>query len=104
VRPSTPLLLSSSSAALVVPADVSWVRSPSRKLTSTESLYRNTPQSALQYDLSAKPKIKDSVVVIAGPDKGRIGVVLGIDGEKSIVKLSTKELKVIDMTKIAKQQ
>lgn len=43
-------------------------------------------------------------MVIAGPDKGRVGVLLGIDGDTSIVKLSTRELKVIDVAKVAKQQ
>ncbi len=38
-------------------------------LTSTESLYKDTPQTALQYS-TTPPKIKDSIVVIAGPDKG----------------------------------
>jgi len=72
-------------------------------ITSTESLYKDTPQSALQYS-TVKPKVKDAIVVIAGPDKGRVGVLLGIDGDTSIVKLSTRELKVIDVAKVAKQQ
>ena len=71
-------------------------------LTSTESLYKNTPQSALQYDLKAKPKLKDRIVVVAGPDKGRVGTLLGIEDGTCIVKLSTKELKVIDIEKIGK--
>ena len=71
-------------------------------LTSTESLYKNTPQSALQYDTKAKPKIKDRIVVIAGPDKGRVGTLLGVEGGTGIIKLSTKELKVIGMEKIGK--
>jgi chemotaxis protein histidine kinase CheA len=71
-------------------------------LTSTESLYSNTPQSALQYDTKVKPRIKDKIVVIAGPDKGKVGTLLGVEDGTSIIKLSTKELKVIDMEKIGK--
>ena len=62
-----------------------------------------TPQSALQVS-SVKPKVKDAVVVIAGPDKGRSGVLIGTDEGSGIVKLSTRELKVVDLDKIAKQQ
>lgn len=73
-------------------------------LTSTESLYKNTPQSALQVS-SERAKITDKIVVVAGPDKGRTGVLLGLEnGETAIIKLSTKELKVIDIGKIAKAQ
>jgi len=32
-----------------------------------------------------------------------VGVLLGIENDSGIVKLSTRELKVIDMEKIAKQ-
>ena len=72
-------------------------------LTSTESLYRETPQSALRYSADV-PKTTDPVVVIAGPDKGRTGVLLGTQGtEAAIVKLSTREIKVIDLAKIARQ-
>ena len=71
-------------------------------LTSTEPLYKDTPQAALQYS-TVKPKLKDAIVVIAGPDKGRVGVLLGTEKDSSIIKLSTKELKVIDSDKIAKQ-
>jgi len=71
-------------------------------LTSTEALYKNTPQSALQVS-SERVKITDRIVVVAGPDKGRTGVLLGLEnGETAIIKLSTKELKVIDILKIAK--
>lgn len=72
-------------------------------VTSTEMLYKGTPQSALQYDETTKPRIKDSIVVIAGPDKGRVGTLLGIDQGSAIIKLSTRELKIIDLQKIAKQ-
>ena len=94
-------------------------------VTSTESLFQDTPQSALQYS-RVKPVIKvsthpspalpsfspplpdscvpkDEVIILAGPDKGRVGVLLGIENDSGIVKLSTRELKVIDMEKIAKQ-
>jgi len=71
-------------------------------VVSTEMLYKDVPQSSLQYS-TAKPKLKDPIVVIAGPDKGRVGVLLGLDNEQAIIKLSTRELKVIDVAKIAKQ-
>ena len=73
-------------------------------LTSTEPLFKDTPLSSLQYS-TAKPKVKDAIVVIAGPDKGRVGVLIGVESNGScIIKLSTKELKVIDLDKIAKQK
>lgn len=94
-------------------------------VTSTESLFQDTPQGALQYS-RVKPVIKvsthpsralpsfspplpascvpkDEVIILAGPDKGRVGVLLGIENDSGIVKLSTRELKVIDMEKVAKQ-
>jgi len=72
-------------------------------LTSTESLYRGIDLSQLKYS-AVPPKVKDAVVVIAGPDKGRVGTLLGVEKGSCIVKLSTRELKVIDISKIAKQQ
>jgi len=74
-------------------------------LTSTEMLFKDTPMRALRYS-SSPPKLTDQVLVLAGPDKGRTGVVLNLDGEpqsgSAIVKLVTKEIKVIDRAKIAK--
>jgi len=72
-------------------------------IVSTESLYKDTPLSALQYDTKTKPKVQDSILVIAGPDKGRAGVLLAIEKESAIIKLDSRELKVLDFVKIAKQ-
>jgi len=71
-------------------------------VTSTEMLYKDTPLSALRYS-KEKPRVKDGVLVIAGPDKGRSGVLLGVEKGQAIIKLSTKELKVLDIEKIAKE-
>ena len=70
-------------------------------LVSTEALYKDTPLSALRFS-KAKPRVKDEVLIIAGPDKGRAGVLLGIEKESAIVKLTTRELKIVDIQKIAK--
>ena len=73
-------------------------------VTSTESLFSDTPLTSLVYERQVKPRVADKVLVIAGPDKGRGGVLLGIDGQSAIVKLESRELKVIDLAKIAKQK
>jgi len=52
------------------------------------------------------PKLTDPVLLLAGPDKGRTGVVLNLSGDQAtgsaIIKLDTKEIKVIDRAKIAR--
>jgi len=74
-------------------------------LTSTESLYKNTPMKSLRYSKEV-PKLTDPVLLLAGPDKGRTGVVLNLSGDQAtgsaIIKLDTKEIKVIDRAKIAR--
>ena len=55
-----------------------------------------------QYNKNVKPKVGNEVLILAGPDKGRAGTLLGVEGENAIVKLSTRELKVVELAKIAK--
>ena len=46
--------------------------------------------------------MKDKVVILAGPDKGRAGTLLGIDEGRGIIKLTTRELKIVDLEKVGK--
>ena len=56
---------------------------------------------AWQYS-KVKPRVKDKVVILAGPDKGRAGTLLGIDEGRGIIKLTTRELKIVDLEKVGK--
>ncbi|CAM9406744.1 unnamed protein product, partial [Pylaiella littoralis] len=65
-------------------------------ITSTEGFYAGVSNSALKFVPPSRdpPKIKDSVLLLAGPDKGKTGYLIGIEGgsltaTKAIVKLET---------------
>jgi len=64
-------------------------------MTSTEVLYENITDSQLVYTPSAvqKPAIRDEVLVIRGPDKGKMGRVIWLyDGLTATVKLEPNPL------------
>jgi len=98
-------------------------------VTSTERFYANVDTTTLQFVPPAEepPKIRDRVLLLGGPDKGRTGVLLGIDVQevgrrlsspdtqnlprvvtkKGIVKLDTgltgsREIKVVPLEVVAK--
>ncbi|CAM9323754.1 unnamed protein product [Ectocarpus fasciculatus] len=84
-------------------------------VTSTEGFYADVSNSSLKYVPPSKdpPKIKDNVLLLAGPDKGKTGYVIGMEGgslsaTKAIVKLETssalgmREIKVVPLDYVAK--
>ena len=86
---------------------------PWPKVKDVRRTHEPNPGPAEERPLSSVPHLswarpdrgtRQAVVVIAGPDKGRVGTLLGVEKGSCIVKLSTRELKVIDISKIAKQQ
>lgn len=56
-------------------------------ITSTAIFFANTPQSTLRFDASAKVQVLDSVLLTEGPDMGKTGTVINIDGSNAVVKL-----------------
>lgn len=77
-------------------------------------LYENIPENMLVFDREVKPKVPDEVLVIAGPDKGRLGRLIGISDVpgKAVVRIiygvrssadPTYEVKVLDYAAIAKR-
>jgi len=77
-------------------------------------LYENIPENMLVFDREVKPRVPDEVLVIAGPDKGRLGRLIGISDApgKAVVRIiygvrspadPTYEVKVLDYTAIAKK-
>ncbi|CAN0369908.1 unnamed protein product [Ectocarpus sp. 6 AP-2014] len=84
-------------------------------VTSTEGFYADVSNSSLKYVPPSKdpPKIKDNVLLVAGPDKGKTGFMIGVEGgslsaTKAIVKLETssalgmREIKVVPLDYVAK--
>uniref|UniRef100_A0A7S3Y3I2 Uncharacterized protein n=1 Tax=Heterosigma akashiwo TaxID=2829 RepID=A0A7S3Y3I2_HETAK len=91
-------------------------------VTSTEKFFADVPDSALRFAPPAAdpPKIKDLVLLTAGPDKGKTGTLIGLEetlgskGEKKksgIVKLDNtigrvskiREIKVVPYAIVAKR-
>ena len=76
-------------------------------ITSTAIFFANTPQSTLRFDGKAKVQVLDSVLLTAGPDMGKTGTVINIDGSNAIVKLDKdgkayQEVKFVRLEILAK--
>ena len=56
-------------------------------ITSTEIFFDKISRSQLRYNTVESPKLWDQVLLIDGPDMGKTGVVLDIDGDWTITKL-----------------
>ena len=56
-------------------------------ITSTEIFFKNTPLATLRFDEKSLVKDKDNVVLKKGPDMGKKGRIIYIDGENAIIKL-----------------
>lgn len=56
-------------------------------ITSTAIFFANTPQSMLRFDAKAKVQVLDNVLLTEGPDMGKTGTVINIDGNNAIIKL-----------------
>uniref|UniRef100_A0A7S4RLA6 KOW domain-containing protein n=2 Tax=Ditylum brightwellii TaxID=49249 RepID=A0A7S4RLA6_9STRA len=81
-------------------------------LISTEPLFTNIPDNALIFSDPKKdpPEVRDLVVVTKGPDKGKIGIVIGIypDGKGNcVVKLDRykglREIRVLPLLWVGKR-
>eukprot|EP00904_Undaria_pinnatifida_P013327 jgi/Undpi1/9124/HiC_scaffold_26.g11582.m1 len=79
-------------------------------VTSTEGFYAGVDNSSLKFVAPSKdpPKIKDNVLLITGPDKGKTGYIIGVESGKAIIKLETsaavgvREIKVVPIDYVAK--
>lgn len=56
-------------------------------ITSTEIFFKDTPLNTLRFDELSPINKLDRVVLKVGPDMGKVGTVIYIDGENAIVKL-----------------
>jgi KOW motif len=78
---------------------------------SNEPYFKGIPDDALVYSNPAKdpPEVRDLVIVIKGPDKGRSGIVIGIypDNNNVVVKLDRykgmREIRVVAKGWVAKR-
>jgi len=81
-------------------------------ITSTEKFYVGINDKSLRFipQLERRPEIRDKVLLISGPDKGKVGTLIGVERgpkESGIVKLdntvgTTKEIKLVPYASIAK--
>eukprot|EP00752_Nemacystus_decipiens_P003091 g2862.t1 len=84
-------------------------------VTSTEGFYAGVSNTSLKFVPPSKdpPKIQDNVLLLAGPDKGKTGYMIGMEGgsmaaTKAIIKLETssalgmREIKVVPIDYVAK--
>ncbi|CAM9361597.1 unnamed protein product [Laminaria digitata] len=79
-------------------------------VTSTEGFYAGVDNTSLKFVPPSKdpPKIKDNVLLVSGPDKGRTGYMIGVENSKAIIKLETsaalgmREIKVVPLDYVAK--
>ncbi|CAM9190489.1 unnamed protein product [Ascophyllum nodosum] len=82
-------------------------------VTSTEGFYAKIDDKSLKFVSPSKdpPKIKDNVLMLAGPDKGKTGYMIGMENNpaaKAIIKLESsaalgvREIKVVPMDYVAK--
>eukprot|EP00611_Tribonema_gayanum_P013246 TRINITY_DN2404_c0_g1_i1.p1 TRINITY_DN2404_c0_g1~~TRINITY_DN2404_c0_g1_i1.p1 ORF type:complete len:343 (-),score=92.84 TRINITY_DN2404_c0_g1_i1:259-1287(-) len=75
-------------------------------ITSTEPFYSSIPDSALVYDTTKPPELKDNILILKGPDKGRTGRLIGVikSRQEAIVRMDhNKEVKLLSLGDIAKQ-
>eukprot|EP00903_Cladosiphon_okamuranus_P016585 g15299.t1 len=85
-------------------------------VTSTEGFYAGVSNTNLKFVPPSKdpPKVQDNVLLLAGPDKGKTGYMIGMEGggmavaTKAIIKLETssalgmREIKVVPLDYVAK--
>lgn len=76
-------------------------------ITSTEIFFKNTDLATLRFDEKTVVKDKDNVVLKKGPDMGKKGRIIYIDGDNAIIKLDKdgrdyQEVKRVPMQILAK--
>lgn len=77
------------------------------EITSTEVFFKNTPLETWRFDSMTKVRAQDKVILTAGPDMGKTGLVIHLTGDNAIVKLDKagrnyQEVKVLKIKAIAK--
>ena len=75
-------------------------------ITSTEIFFTNTPKDTLKYS-EDKVQVLDTIVLKSGPDMGKQGTIIMIDGPNAVVKLDRdgkayQEVKYVKLEIIAK--
>ncbi|CAM9603119.1 unnamed protein product [Laminaria digitata] len=86
--------------------DISPIYDP---VSSTEKFFNDIPDDMLRYERNSKVPldIRDAVLVLKGPDKGRTGKIVGIINSRNeaIVRMdgTTREMRILELTDIARQ-
>lgn len=78
-------------------------------ITSTEIFFEGIPKSSLKFDSNSKVQVLDEVVLVKGPDMGKTGTVINIDGKNAVVKLDSdgkayQEVKYVRFNMLAKAE
>ena len=76
-------------------------------ITSTAIFFEGTPPNTLRYDARSKVQVLDTVLLTSGPDMGKTGTIINIDGNNAIVKLDKdgkayQEVKFVKIDMLAK--
>ena len=76
-------------------------------ITSTAVFFEGTPKNTLRYDSTSKVQVLDTVLLTSGPDMGKTGTVINIDGNSAVVKLDQdgkayQEVKYVKINMLAK--
>eukprot|EP01038_Epipyxis_sp_PR26KG_P007889 gene7889-10705_t len=78
-------------------------------ITSTEIFFAGTPRNTLKFDSTSKVQVLDEVVLTSGPDMGKTGTVINIDGNSAVIKLDKdgkayQEVKYVKYDTLAKAE
>lgn len=76
-------------------------------ITSTAVFFEGTPTNTLRYDATSKVQVLDTVLLTSGPDMGKTGTIINIDGNNAVVKLDKdgkayQEVKYVKINMLAK--
>eukprot|EP00904_Undaria_pinnatifida_P013286 jgi/Undpi1/9088/HiC_scaffold_26.g11548.m1 len=86
--------------------DISPIYDP---VSSTEKFFNDIPDEMLRYERNSKVPldIRDEILILKGPDKGRTGKIVGIikSRNEAIVRVdgATREMRILEITDIARQ-
>jgi hypothetical protein len=76
-------------------------------ITSTAIFFKDQPLSTLEFDKEAKVQVYDSVLLLSGPDMGKTGTVINIEGDNVVLQLDKdgkayQEVKQVKLDTLAK--
>ena len=76
-------------------------------ITSTAIFFKDQPLSTLEFDKEAKVQVYDSVLLLSGPDMGKTGTVVNIEGNDVVLQLDKdgkayQEVKQVKLDTLAK--